>query len=159
MILVTHAIIGSAIGHRASSVLVAFVMGFASHYIFDMIPHWHYPVPKIEAAVFMPFGKKSITLDRRYWPEFGRILADLTLGILISLFLFNGSLMIVLAAAVGAVLPDLLVGFSKFNPVPALVWHDRFHRWIHTTTRLDDYHVFGILSQASIIVISIWIFS
>ena len=123
-----------------------------------MIPHWHYPVPRIKKAVDGNFGKKTVTLEQHFWPEFVRIFFDLGLGIGLSLAIFDGSPVVIAAAVFGAVLPDLLVGLAKFYPATVLVWHDRFHRWVHTQTRLDDRHFFGIASQASIALLCIWLF-
>lgn len=158
MILVTHSLIGAALAHKSVGVAVAFVTGLASHYIFDMIPHWHYPVPKIKEAIFHSFGAKSMTLHKRYWPEFVRIALDLAFGVALAFFVFDGAPLVIASAIIGAVLPDLLVGFVKFHPLPILVWHDRFHRWIHSKARLDGNNTFGIASQAAIALFCIWLF-
>ena len=159
MILVTHSIIGAAVAHRSMSAPAAFIIGLASHYIFDMVPHWHYPVPKIKKVVDGSFGKKTLTLERRLWPEFLRVVCDLGFGIGLSLAIFDGSPVVIASAVFGAVLPDLMVGLAKFYPATILVWHDKFHRWIHTPTRLDDQHLWGITSQATLALLFIWLFS
>lgn len=158
MILVTHSLVGTALAHRSTSYLAVFVVAFVSHYIFDMIPHWHYPSPRIKDAVTGPFGKKTMRLQWKYIPEMIRIAIDLLLGVGLSLAFFPATRETILIAAIGAVLPDLLVGFSKFYPLRPLVWHDRFHRWNHTAIRLDDRPLLGIGSQIAIAAIFVWLF-
>lgn len=158
MILVTHGVIGGALTHRASSVFVAFCIGLLSHYLADAIPHWHYNSPKIKNAVRAPFGKKTLSLKNAPYAEIMRICVDLLIGISLSLLIFPGNPIVIFVGAMGAVLPDLLTGLSRFWPMPLLVLHERFHRWIHTNILLDDYPVVGIGSQILIAVIFIFLF-
>ncbi|MDA1334533.1 MAG: hypothetical protein O2794_00760 [bacterium] len=156
MILVTHAVVGAAFGHRLSSAAIAFVIGIISHYVFDMIPHWHYKPTKIrEATKDKPFGVKTLTLGREHIPELAAIGLDLTAGLILSFIFFDGAPLVILASVIGAVLPDLVVGFTKIYPLKPLVWHDRFHRWMHSDIDLDEKHIIGIGSQTAIIILFI----
>ncbi len=158
MILVTHSVIGASLAHRFTSAAAAFVVGLISHYVSDMIPHWHYPVPEIVRAAEKPPGTKALTVNMVLFPELIRVSIDLVLGIGLALFLFKGSPLVVFFAAFGAVLPDLLVGLAKFYPQKILVWHDIIHRKVHTRIRLDDRHFLGIGSQAAIAFLLAWLF-
>ena len=58
MILSTHAVVGAALASFVPShPLAALVIGFASHFALDGIPHWDYPIksrsvnPKIAAPM------------------------------------------------------------------------------------------------------------
>jgi hypothetical protein len=45
MILSTHAVVGAALATFVPShPVAAFMMGFASHFALDAIPHWDYPI-------------------------------------------------------------------------------------------------------------------
>lgn len=158
MILVTHELIGAALAGRYANYATIFFVAFASHYIFDMIPHWHYPVPTIKAAVNASGYKKRLQLDETVMREIIRITIDLGLGLVIALFFFNASLAAVFLAALGATAPDLIVGFGRFYPHPVLAWHDRFHRWIHADTDLDHRPLIGIGSQLAIAVVFVFLF-
>ena len=158
MILVTHAVVGAALTHTISGALGAFFVAFASHYIFDMIPHWHYSVPQVKRATEAPFGKRALVLGGHIMPDLIRIAVDASLGMTLALVFFKGSVIFIAAAAFGAMLPDFLVGLAKFYPQRVLVWHDRFHRWIHTPVRLDDRPLLGITTQAALIAFCIFFF-
>jgi hypothetical protein len=64
MILSTHAIVGGAVASLLPShpVLVA-VLGFASHFVIDAIPHWDYPLQSI--SVKPGADNRELKLDRR----------------------------------------------------------------------------------------------
>jgi hypothetical protein len=49
MILSTHAVVGAALAGRSDAVppVAAFVVGFASYFAIDAIPHWDYPLRAI----------------------------------------------------------------------------------------------------------------
>ncbi|MEK7631037.1 MAG: hypothetical protein AAB417_03360 [Patescibacteria group bacterium] len=158
MILVTHAVVGSALVHTAASVGGALAVGVLSHYLFDMIPHWHYHVPKVKEISLRVPGSAPIQFSRALLNDVRWIVLDLTAGIVLSFLFFSGSWLVIGAGAFGAVLPDLLVGASKFWPQKLLVWHDRFHRWIHTDIRLDDRPMLGITSQAGIAILFVLLF-
>src|SRR5262249_4316826 len=62
MILSTHAIVGAAIASfLPSHSTTAFVLGFASHFVLDTIPHWDYPIRS--ASVDTEIGA-PVTFDR-----------------------------------------------------------------------------------------------
>ncbi len=158
MILVTHSIIGSALVHTALSVGGAFTAGVLSHYLFDMIPHWHYHVPKVKEASLRAPGSAPIKLSRALLADIRLVAIDLAFGLALSFLFFDGSWSVIGAGVFGAVLPDLLVGASKFWPQKLLVLHDKFHRWIHTDIRLDDRPMLGITTQAGIAILFVLFF-
>ena len=158
MILITHSIIGSALTHRVAQVPAAFFAGLLSHYLADAIPHWHYPVPTIKKAVQAPYGERTLTIRTAPYREIVRVAIDVVIGLSLSLFLFSGSLEIIIAGVLGAILPDLMVGLSRFWPNPVLIAHERFHKWIHSTLMLDDRPLIGIGSQVALVAVFVFLF-
>jgi len=158
MILVTHSIVGSALVHTAASIGGAFAAGVLSHYLFDMIPHWHYHVPKVKEVALRVPGSAPAKFTKALLSDIRWIVLDLASGFILAFLFFDGSWLVIGAGAFGAVLPDLLVGLGKFWPQTLLVWHDRFHRWIHTDIRLDDRPMLGISTQAGIAILFVLLF-
>jgi hypothetical protein len=158
MILVSHSIVGAALTHRSLGFVTVFFVGVASHYIMDMIPHWHYNVPHIKHAVNETRGVKTLSMKASLIPEFMYIAIDLMLGFLLSFIIFGGSWEIIAVGVLGAVVPDLLVGLGRFFPVSILVRHDQFHRWVHSNIMLDDSPIIGILCQAATVFLFIYVF-
>src|ERR1700676_3562729 len=86
MILSTHAIVGAAIASfLPSHPAAAFVLGFASHFILDAIPHWDYP---IRSTSVNPNIGAPMTFDRALLQDVITIGSDGLLGILAALLLF-----------------------------------------------------------------------
>ncbi|MEK7576849.1 MAG: hypothetical protein AAB482_04120 [Patescibacteria group bacterium] len=156
MILTNHSLIGVALTHKSIQYSIIFLIALGSHYLFDMIPHWHYRTPSIKEAVNAPFGKRTLRVSSAPYDEIMRIILDLTVGLGLSLYFFSASPMVIVVGVAGAVLPDLLVGFGRFYPIRVLVLHDRFHKWIHARHMLDDWPLIGITSQ--IIIAAILVF-
>src|SRR5215813_5502703 len=89
MILSTHAIVGAAIASfLPSHPTAAFVLGFASHFVLDAIPHWDYP---IRSAAVDPKIGAPMTCDRALLRDAIVIGSDGLLGILGALLLFASS--------------------------------------------------------------------
>ena len=80
MILSTHAIVRAAIASFVPShPTTAFVLGFASHFVLDAIPHWDYP---ISSASVNPKIGAPLTFDRALLRDLVVIGSDGLLGIL-----------------------------------------------------------------------------
>ncbi len=144
--------------HTAVSVGGAFTIGVLSHYLFDMIPHWHYHVPKVKEISLRVPGSAPAKFSRGLMRDIQWVLIDLSAGFALSWVLFDGSWLVITAGAFGAVVPDLLVGAAKFWPQKLLVWHDTLHRWIHTDIRLDDQPLIGISTQVGIAALFVLLF-
>jgi hypothetical protein len=145
MILSTHAIIGAAIASfLPSHPAAAFVLGFASHFVLDAIPHWDYP---IRSASVNPNIGAPMTFDRTLFQDAITIGSDGLLGILAALFLFASAenLWAILLGSFGAMLPDPLQFAHVRFPHEPLRTIQRFHRWMHTDKRING--VLGIGSQ------------
>jgi hypothetical protein len=136
MILSTHAVVGGAIaslmpGHP----VLAFVIGAASHFAIDAIPHVDYPLHSITVKQSAP---SAMTLNWLLVQDLGLITLDACVGlaIVLSLYASPEATTAVLAGALGAMLPDPLQILSKLYPREPLRSLQRFHSWIHTKRRL-----------------------
>ncbi len=158
MILVTHAILGTAITHAYKSYFLVFIAAFLSHYVFDAIPHWHYPIPYIKARVKDESGRGSLELHGRFFYEVWRIMVDIFIGVGLSFYFFGGVSWATAIAVSGAMLPDIFVGFWGFYHGRLLHLHYRFHKWMHTKIYLDDMPLLGIGSQVVIVIIFLKLF-
>lgn len=151
MILTTHAVIGAA---AASMVpehpVVAFGVAFASHFIFDAIPHWHYRVRSIQKNKHDRM-KNDMIIGKHFVGDVALIGFDALLGAGISLFIFSYllhlQLALVLIGVVGGILPDpLQFVYWKFRhePIKSL---QRLHMGMHARSDLDDRPILGMGSQ------------
>ena len=145
MVLATHAVVGGALGRFLPPPL-SFLVGFLSHFLFDAIPHWDYPLGSRKVD---PTNKLNtdLTIGRAFVFDLTKIALDLAIGFSL-VFFFH----LAFWAAVGAVLPDFLQ-FAYFKlRWPALRRLQRFHVWIHATKRLDERMILGPTLQILLIV-------
>ena len=153
MVLSTHAVVGASIaGAVTGDPLVAFVIGVASHFAIDAIPHWDY---KLKA-----FDEESSTIIRKnLWIDLRNIFCDFVLGVVACLVLFGGVSHYALVSActmgaLGGVFPDLL-------QLPYFLsggrWFGRlqgFHSGLQKNKALAAKPVVGILLQLALVVLA-----
>lgn len=163
MTLATHAVIGAA---TASMVpehpALAFGLAFASHFIFDAIPHWHYPVASMVKDKKNPMNNDMV-IGRHFAGDVALIGLDALLGIGISLAAFAWILdqpsVLILIGAIGGILPDpLQFVYWKFRHKP-LELLQRLHRWVHAKTDLDDRWLLGAGLQVLLILLFVLLVS
>ncbi len=158
MILVTHGIIGAAVGRLFTShPLVAFTLGFASHFLSDAIPHWHYPLFSQKRDRENPMNN-DLVLGKGFLIDLINIGIDCLLGLVLPILIFQGwdgfanPSPAILAGAIGGILPDpLQFLYMKWKKGP-LVLLQRFHLWIHSKKDIDHQHFAGIAGQLLIII-------
>jgi hypothetical protein len=151
MILSTHAIVGAALASfLPAHPIGAFVIGFASHFVLDAIPHWDYPIRS--RSVDPRFGA-PVVLDNALWRDALTIGSDAFLGIAIALLLFGSreSFGVVLLGAIGAMLPDPLQFLHARWPHGPLQIHQRFHRWAHSNNKIEGVAL-GVGTQITLVV-------
>lgn len=160
MILASHAIIGGALGRFfPNDPVAAFVVGFASHFAADAIPHWQYSLKS-----FIKDPNDKLKDDMRMSPAFIgdllRIVLDCLSGfavLFIAYYYFGnmsaGAWSSVFWGAVGGVLPDALQFLYFKTRWRGLRELQRFHMWIHGSSTLDDRPAIGIPFQAAIVII------
>ena len=157
MILCTHAIVGAALASFLPSHPVsAFVLGFASHFALDAIPHRDY---RIRSASVNPRIGAPVTMDRALLQDAVTIGSDGLFGITASLYLFASSpnLWAILLGAVGAMLPDPLQFVHARLPREPLRTLQQFHVWAHTNRQLKGGALFGFGAQAAFVAIVVGI--
>src|SRR3989344_5422694 len=158
MTLTTHAIIGSlAASFFPTHPIIGFALAFGSHFAIDAIPHWDYPLQSYEERDKNNPMNNDIALDKRFAKDLINIGLDILIGLLILtyilIFLGKFSLPILIAGAIGGVVPDALqLVYMKFRHEP-LISLQKFHIWIQRDGRLRSKPFIGILSQIAIIVI------
>lgn len=159
MILTTHAVIGVA---AASMIpehpVLAFGVAFASHFVFDAIPHWHYPVRSIQKDKHDRM-KNDMVIGKHFVADVALIGCDALLGIVISLIAFSYFLHLsytfVVIGAIAGILPDpLQFVYWKFRhePVKSL---QRLHVRVHAETDLDARPLLGVGSQILLMCLSV----
>ncbi|MEK7619643.1 MAG: hypothetical protein AAB413_00170 [Patescibacteria group bacterium] len=124
MTLTTHATLGAVIGHATGSPLLAFIFGFISHFLIDMIPHGdtgiadNYKIHK-----------------RRRKQALAYVMVDAVFAIFFVLLLANTrdieSMRAYSWGIAGGVLPDLLVGIYEVTKTRLLRWFNTLHFLFH----------------------------
>lgn len=124
MYLTVHATIGAVLGERVDPPLAGFLLGFASHFLADVVPHGDEWV-----------GRTLAQPGRVRWLAALALIDGLAAGSLVTLLWLGGAFVNPVGAfsgALGAVLPDVLAGFSDLSQGklwPAYVrLHNRSHR-------------------------------
>lgn len=154
MILVTHGIVGGALGALVPRhPLVAFGLGFVSHFLLDALPHWDYPLRsgvKVEGSP----DYHDFQIGRAFMFDLIKIASDVLAGLaaIISVFVYRDGLAAwpsLAAGFLGGILPDALQ-FAYFKlRWPTLKKLQEFHMWIHAKRR--PAFVPGFLPQALLI--------
>ena len=152
MVLTTHAVVGGAIGRLISTnPILAFVVGFLSHFVLDVVPHWDYP---LESKTSDTRGVNQLHF-RLGWPaviDFSRIGLDLLIGFFLAYWIFpsaSGSWLTSSVAwgAIGAVLPDALqFVYVQWRP-RFLSSLQRFHMFVHAKQDFNNRPVLGVILQ------------
>ncbi len=130
MLAATHTIVGATIGTHTDSITLAFILGFISHFILDVIPHWSFKITELFKAGI----------------EFG-------IGLLIAFLLVlnsNIELLPVIAGIIGANLPDIIV-IIILNFFPK--YKNNFFTKFHSKIQKEISFWPGIASQIPIFII------
>lgn len=141
-----HASTGFLLAQFAPNATVAFVVGVASHYVLDAIPHGD--MRPLQVLQRMSKGKSLA------------IAVPIDLGLAFLTYVFLSSQVDWSAklfwGALGGITPDLLWG-GKFLLerlglnipflIPLLRWHNVFHEGVHAKEQYDLPHRFGIAYQ------------
>lgn len=143
MILVTHGIIGGGLGAvLPGGPAVSFVVGFASHFILDALPHWDYKLGSVSEQFDDEVGFKvknspALLVDVTKVSIDG--LAGLFLPLLFFPVVYGGDLWLsIFLGALGAILPDFLQFIYAKKEYRFMKPLQAFHEWIHTDQRIKD---------------------
>ncbi len=123
MTLTTHAVIGAVIGAATGNPILGFLLGFASHFIVDMIPHGDRELYE---------GHKSKHNHKRAYAyvTVDGIIAVMIVALMVAFSHHTLSLTIALGV-IGSVLPDLIIGIHEAFHVKSLKWFHKLHFFFH----------------------------
>lgn len=155
MTLATHMATGAAIsGLFATSPAQAFLIGWLSHYIFDTIAHWDYPIDSYASEKSAPTESKVI-FNRATVFDIAKVLADVLLGVfIVTAFYYRAadhSFLVFAAGAIGATIPDFIQFLYGSTKLKVLEFLQRFHHFMHSGKSLNGRPVIGIGLQLSLI--------
>jgi hypothetical protein len=148
MTITTHSTLGAVIGAASGSIWVAFIIGFISHFLIDMIPHGDrelYEAHKTKNQVKSAY--RFITIDA--------IVAIIVLALMFGVSPGHGINAIISAGIIGSVLPDLIVGIHEaWNP-KKLDWFSKLHFYFHNmiSDRFGDVKLRNALIAQGIFVV------
>lgn len=157
MILATHAIAGAALGKWSGNPWLGFGLGWLSHYVLDMIPHWQYDVKsyKDKDAAGKPKKEGEWAIDFRRALVLTGI--DFAAGLAVSILVFQGPegflapSFPILAGAIGGILPDALQAVylkTKREPFASL---QKVHNWFHASWDFDFHSKLGMALQVVLV--------
>jgi len=142
MTLTAHIAVGSAVGLATGEAAPAFLLGFVSHHLVDIIPHSD---PGSSGATIY-----TITKNKRAMTF---VLLDILCGSALFLFVMwrTNFAWPVLLGIFGATLPDLIDNSPYWSPFlrkyfPIKFYHD-FHETAHYTIREKKYIWVGVATQ------------
>jgi len=135
MILVSHIIISGLLGTQAQNYFLAALIGLASHFVLDWIPHWdNYLHPDFikRAEEGAGFLKKSY-----FWEDMLKVAADIAIGLVLFLIFYKyfgfSNFLFSFAGIIFGVLLDplqLLYLMTKWRPYRPMA---DFHRSLQKT--------------------------
>lgn len=124
MTLTTHATLGAVIGRATGNPLLAFVFGFISHFLIDMIPHGDTGTSD-NFRIYKRRRKRAVAY----------VMVDAVVALFFVLVLSNtkdiDSMRTFSWGIAGGVLPDFLVGLYELTKSPFLRWTYRLHFFFH----------------------------
>jgi len=151
MIAAPHLIVGAILGDLIKNYPLAFLAGFASHFVFDAIPHlefFHWLKNK-NGKIRLP--KKAIIF------EFFEV--SLGVGIVIWFWLSNYRCWSILIGAMAAILPDLIDNVpywsSELRKGNGFRQFHQFHHLVHFSLKRKDW-IFGLPVYIIIIGMFAW---
>lgn len=124
MTLTTHATLGAVIGKAVGNPVLAFIFGFISHFLIDMVPHGDTGL-----ADNYKIHKKNVRRAIAY------VMVDAIVAILFVLLLANTKDIAMMKSftwgIIGSVLPDLIIGVYEITKTPLLRWFNTLHFFFH----------------------------
>lgn len=159
MVLTPHAVIGAVVAIQfPENPALGVAAAFASHFVLDAIPHWHYSVPAIKEAKRL-MSIKPFTGSKNGWRDLTLISGDFFLGFIISatvaIAIGKPVIFAALWGAAAGVFPDFLQFVYFILPKPPLSTIYNFHMWIHAKKRLDNQPFVGISQQILLVALGI----
>lgn len=152
MLLTPHVVVGAAISYKTGNIYLGGLAAFASHFVFDAIPHFD------KGTLHGGKSDKSRSLDA---VDYSMIAVDAPL-LLITFFLFLkyfGWNWLVIAGMFFSALPDLLdnVPWWRFQTRKLFFWRPFYylHSAYHLAVPKKIWYI-GFIAQALFIALAIW---
>ena len=159
MILATHAILGAAIGRfLPDDPFLGFLLGVASHFASDAIPHWDY---RLRSAVD---DENHHMVDMRLGKEFlidiSKISVDIILGVGLAFAIFGAhtsrEFISISAGILGGVLPDgLQFLYFKIKKEP-FIFIQKIHKAVQARRNLKHRFQLGVISQVAVVLVAVF---
>jgi len=122
MLLSVHATVGAIIGENVNTPLLAFVLGFISHFILDVLPHGDEELVKAYRNDFKNRGMLYLI--------FFDIVSTIILMLLLFYFHKISLGMTVIWGVIGGIAPDIMVAIYEITHKHFHRTH-KFHFWTH----------------------------
>lgn len=163
MTLATHMVAGAAAAKVFSSHPVeAFLVGWLSHYILDSVVHWDYPLSITGGDEHAPINVRQASRKLIAY-DVAKVLTDVAIGaILIFILSWNFSshnVPLLIAGALGAVVPDFLQFLFGIFKVRILAILQDFHNFMHAKRTLKGRPLYGIGLQVCVILVATFFFA
>lgn len=139
--------------------VLAFAIGFLSHYILDSIPHWDYPLRSSSKSRTINPLDGEIIIGKGFLIDLIKIGFDFLIGLsFVMLFFVPGGFFLflhplelikspILWAAFGSILPDIFqFVYYKMKSEPFTTLQ-KIHGFFHTNTRFKNRNIVGPLLQ------------
>ncbi|MDP6571723.1 MAG: hypothetical protein QF747_02715 [Patescibacteria group bacterium] len=149
MYITVHAAAGAAIGTLTLNPILAFIGGFISHLILDMIPHGDEGI------------QKCIWFKTKMQCTIAAALIDFIGVTILLIFLINrvdiALLPSIIAGMAGGIAPDALWGFHELTKTPLLGWYRRWHTNGHNFLTKKKINIIqGLLVQIPFLAVFVW---
>lgn len=170
MLAVPHVLVGAALGSLVGDVpgapVIAFAVGWASHYVLDSVPHWE--------RLYRPHDQAGFETDTPAsdWPRhiFFQAVVDVVIaGLILFVIATNTSEAAwwqtdqIFWGGVGGLVPDLLGNVPFWNrtlrKIPGFKQEHTFHSNVHISPVLQNRvpRLTGLLTQVVAVAASLWI--
>lgn len=131
MFITVHAAAGALIGTQISNPIIAFIVGFISHLLLDIIPHGDRELGK----KFFGLLNKRLSEEEKFKSMAAYGIIDYLILVFFILYAFKNFYFAkddgVVWCMIGGILPDLLVAIYILTKTKLLEWFFKFHRWNH----------------------------
>ena len=143
MTLTTHAVIGAVIGGATGNPMLAFWIGFASHFLVDIIPHG-------DREIYEGHKTKTAQKRARAFVTLDGIAAVIVVALMLAFSPDHTLSLAIAMGVIGSVLPDFINGAYEVWEPKWLDWFNRFHFYFHNmiSDRTGDVPLrYGLVGQ------------
>ncbi len=123
MFVTTHVLMGGLVGENTPTPIAAAFVGIVSHFLLDMIPHG-------DSYLYYSYKEGKHVVKSLVYTIVDAVFAVAMLVYMLETAPYASRVTMV-AATIGAVLPDFLVGLREIVPIRPLRWFARTHMRIH----------------------------